>query len=125
MYRSTGDIQDNFKSFLAKTDITVMPEVDIFEVFGSDDTLVFNLHKWDVKATNNISHTSLDSLDLNRSYTFENSFNLENEFHVYAFEWTPDEVSAYVDGKKYFKTLYADDGVFVYARYFEKEMSHL
>ncbi len=67
-------------------------EVDIFETMSSEDTLYFGLHKW--------------FLDRNfqtpkKTYVFEDKYNLAETFHTYGFEWTPDEVSAYVDGKKY------------------------
>lgn len=89
--------------FLTKSTYEYMPEVDIFEVFGSTDTLTFNLHKWTLDGVDDFYHTSLDHEKYDRSYTFTNSDNLSNEFHVYGFEWTPEKMAVSVDGEKYFE----------------------
>ena len=39
--------------------------------------------------------------DMRRGYTFAGG-NLINEYHTYGCEWTPNEISMYVDGKKFF-----------------------
>ena len=76
-----------------------MSEVDIFEVFSSSNAVVANLHKW----ASGRRHYMLPGGEgcLNRAYFFKDRPNLNGEFHVYGFEWTPDEMSFYVDGEKY------------------------
>lgn len=73
-----------------------MVEVDIFENFSSIDTLVPNIHKWYKDG----EHTQISGAFKNK-YTFDEYENLSNEFHVYGFEWTQEEMSFYVDGTKY------------------------
>ena len=74
-------------------------EVDIFEVFSSTNAVVANLHKWAPGGR----HVMLPGGEgcLNRAYTFKDCARLNDEFHVYGFEWTPQEMSFYVDGEKY------------------------
>ncbi len=74
-------------------------EVDIFEVFGSESTLVPNLHKW--YAEPKWSHVQYNIPGGKKNYVFENTENLSNEYHIYGFKWTPDEMSFYVDDEKY------------------------
>ncbi|MBR2838108.1 MAG: glycoside hydrolase family 16 protein [Kiritimatiellae bacterium] len=83
-----------------------MSEVDIFEVFSSTNAVVANLHKWAGKK----GHFMLPGGEgsLNRAYLFKDCSKLNDEFHVYGFEWTPAEMSFYVDGEKY-ATLPIDD----------------
>ncbi len=69
-----------------------MSEIDIFEVFSSQNTLCSALHKWGYK-----THCSVAC----GSYTFENFQNLNNEYHIYGLEWDPNELNFYVDGTKY------------------------
>lgn len=83
-----------------------MVEVDIFEVFGSKDTVEPAIHKW----YSNGTHTSTGWATQKKSpYIFKNCGNLSNEYHLYGFEWTPDEMSMYVDDEKYFTFDLHDD----------------
>ena len=74
-------------------------EVDVFEVFSSSNAVVANLHKW----ASNRRHFMLPGGEgsLKRAYTFKDCTRLNDEFHVYGFEWTPKEMSFFVDGEKY------------------------
>ena len=76
-----------------------MSEVDIFEVFSSTNTVFANLHKWSREK----GHFMFPRGDAHptREYVFDNCAKLNDEFHVYGFEWTPDEMSFYIDGEKY------------------------
>jgi len=69
-------------------------EIDLFEIFSSTDTAYPHLHKW-------FPDGSATESKIQNNYTFQNNFNLANEFHVYGMEWTPDEISMYVNGEKY------------------------
>lgn len=71
-------------------------EVDVFEIFGSVDTVVPNLHKWYVDGSG--MHTQAR---FRAKYIYENTEFLNQEYHIYGFEWTPNEMSMYVDGEKY------------------------
>ncbi len=72
-------------------------EVDVFEVFGNTTSMASNLHQqnYDGKSYN----TSASSINENEIHTFEDSANLSNEYHTYAFEWEPDRMAIYVDGE--------------------------
>lgn len=81
-------------------------EVDIFEIFSSIDTVSPNIHKW----YDNSEHSSYgetreinvdNSKYKNKTYVFDKYHFLSEEYHVYGFEWTPTEMSMYVDGNKY------------------------
>lgn len=79
-----------------------MSEVDVFEVFSSSNRVVPTLHKWGRDPNKKKSeHVMLPGDVRSRSYVFPNAGTLNDEFHVYGFEWTPKEMSFYVDGKKY------------------------
>lgn len=75
-------------------------EVDIFEVFSSEDKLSPNIHKWYA----NGDHTmwSVDEGNSNEWYQFENSDNLVEEYHLYGFEWTPTKMTMYIDDVPYY-----------------------
>lgn len=67
-------------------------EADIFEVFSNEKKLASAVHKWGYS-----KHTSIDGGD----YVFENFENLNNEYHVYAYEWNPEFFAFFVDGEEY------------------------
>lgn len=85
----------SFGSLGPKTSYDYSIEVDIFEVFSSLDTLAPNVHKW----YDNADHTMW--ADENEKYTFE-SLDIKDEYHTYGFEWTPTEMSMYIDDVKYY-----------------------
>ena len=71
-------------------------EVDILEVFSSVHTLSPNLHKWYANGT----HTQYPG-GKKESYRFENYYNLNEEYHLYGFEWTPEKMTMSIDGVDY------------------------
>ena len=74
-------------------------EVDVFEVFGSENTLASNLHQqnYDGKSYQT-GGTFWNDINQKEEHTFANAENLSNEYHTYAFEWEPDRMAIYVDG---------------------------
>lgn len=104
-------------SFWGGTSTEVVPrnplwhaEVDVFEIFGSEDTVVPNIHKWyddypyeEIYSTGDVRHTQYKGTGeyAKTSYVFADSENLDNEYHTYGYRWTPTEMSFYVDGNKY------------------------
>ncbi len=86
-------------------------EVDVFEIFGTEDTVSPNIHKWYddypyevIYNTGDVRHTQYKNNTAEyarRSYVYENTENLDNEYHLYGYEWTPTELHFYVDGEKY------------------------
>ena len=77
---------------------------DIFEVFGSTNQVVSNLHKWggqDPK-TKRARHVMLPGGEGSCKRAFSlNAKTVNGEFHVYGFEWTPENMSFFVDGNRY------------------------
>ncbi len=78
-------------------------EIDIFEVFGSQDTCVPNLHKhlWDQSGTIQISNKG--NYQGRRGFTFPDKKGLSTQYHTYGFEWTSKYMAFYVDGEWYYK----------------------
>lgn len=89
-------------------------EVDVFEIFGTADTVVPNIHKWyddypyeEIYNTDGVRHTTYGKMEGRpakyelKHYVYKNYENLNNEYHTYGYEWTPTEMSFYVDGEKY------------------------
>ena len=85
-------------------------EIDIFEVFGTPDTVQSNIHKWYqnpkvydyAKATNSpgISHTQWSDYGNEKDVWKGNPDTINQEYHTYGYEWTPSEIVMYVDGDK-------------------------
>ncbi len=81
-------------------------EIDVFEIFGSTNTVSPNLHKWYEKfdypgtyGTGGANHTQWEGT--RGYYKFTNEQKPSFEYHLYGFEWTPTEMSMWVDGEKY------------------------
>ena len=94
-----------------ETDPTFMAEVDVFECFASEDTIVPSIHKWFTRvawADGMPTHTEIDGKYKNK-YKFKESENLKNEYHVYGWEWTPEYMAMFVDGVEYNSFLIADE----------------
>ena len=82
-----------------------MSEVDIFEVFSSKNELASTLHKWGGwnKETKKYEHVALPGgKGSDCYYRMPASAKLNDEFHVYGYEWTPEDMSFFVDGLRYF-----------------------
>ena len=73
-------------------------EVDIFEVFSSTDTVLANIHKWH-EGKHSMLGTVLESKK--RAYKFKNIDNLNDEYHVYGFEWDKKHMRFYVDDEMF------------------------
>ncbi len=85
-------------------------EVDVFEIFGSEDTVVPNIHKWyddyDYAGIHGLDpserHTQYKSTTHpKKRYVFKDSKNLDREYHTYGYLWTTTEMKFYVDGECY------------------------
>ena len=76
-----------------------MAETDIFEVFSNPNTVVANIHKW-----GGGKHTMLPGGEglPSRGFKFDEA-TINDEFHVYGFEWNPREMIFYVDGQPYYR----------------------
>ena len=75
-----------------------MSEIDVLESFASSNAAVANLHKWRGK-----DHVMLPGGEGSpkRAYLFPHPETLNDEFHVYAMEWTPEAISFLVDGERF------------------------
>lgn len=96
------------KTGICSYDTRWSAEVDVFEIFGSNNKVVPNIHKWygdyDYAAIygTNVDHTQYKgTYYLKTPYEYENYENLCNEYHTYGYEWTPTRMHFYVDGEKY------------------------
>lgn len=98
------------KSFGERNCLDYRVEVDIFEIFGSSNTVVPQIHKWyeidrydynAIHGTNVENNHTQGPSSIRKTYVYENYENLSNEYHTYGFEWTPTEMSMYVDGYCY------------------------
>ena len=74
-----------------------MTEIDIFEIFGTKDTVVPNIHKWYRDGSG--KHTQRGSGG--QVYKFTDLTNLNDEYHTYGFYWDEKKMVFSVDGKDY------------------------
>ena len=74
-----------------------MTEIDIFEIFGTKDTVVPNIHKWYRDGSG--KHTQRGSGG--QVYKFTELANLNDEYHTYGFYWDEKKMVFSVDGKDY------------------------
>ena len=74
-----------------------MCETDVFEAFSSTNSLESAGHKW-----GNGKHCSTGGEKVGgKPFVFKDCSKLNEEFHVYGFEWNPREMKFYVDGVHY------------------------
>lgn len=87
-------------------------EIDIYEIFGNEQTVVPNIHKWYHSNYNYWTENGLEPQEKNHTQWGSKTTwlwgkhgadldNLDNEYHIYGYEWTPTEVSMWVEGEKY------------------------
>ena len=82
-------------------------EIDVFENFGTVDSIKPNIHKWyDTNILNELFGLEPDErahfqYPKRNTYRFADASNLSNEYHIYGYEWTPTEMNIFVDGEKY------------------------
>jgi beta-glucanase (GH16 family) len=76
-----------------------MGEVDMFEVFGKDGEYIVKpgIIKWPHSG----GHSFWCSHQETKEWSWSGRENIQEEYHTYGWEWTPDEMSMYVDGQKY------------------------
>ncbi len=86
---------------------TYMSEIDVLEVFSSENRLYSNIHKW-----GGGQHCAIqgDENKINVIYTFEKYADLNNEYHVYGFEWDETYMHFYVDDQRYCTFLITEEG---------------
>lgn len=76
--------------------VPYMTEIDMFEVYNTKNTIRTDIHKW---YTNTGEHYNIGGNQIN--YSFKRKINLNNEYHLYGFGWTPEEMYFTVDGEIY------------------------
>ena len=80
-----------------------LAEVDVFEIHNTArERVTPNLHlwRWD-NAIRDSYHVQEPRYSGKRYYTYENTENLSNEYHIYGFLWTPREMTMYIDNEPY------------------------
>ncbi len=73
-----------------------LAEVDIFEVFASSNSLAANIHKWG--RGKHVMVPDQKHGGPKRDHVIADCARLNEEFHVYGFEWNPKEMKFYMDG---------------------------
>ena len=77
--------------------------MDVFEIHNTArERVTPNLHlwRWD-NAIRDSYHVQAPRHSGKRYYTYENTENLSNEYHIYGFLWTPREMTMYIDNEPY------------------------
>ena len=80
-----------------------LAEVDVFEIHNTArERVTPNLHlwRWD-NAIRDSYHVQAPRHSGKQYYTYENTENLSNEYHIYGFLWTPREMTMYIDNEPY------------------------
>ncbi len=83
-------------------------EVDVFEIFGNENTVTPNIHKWygeydyvGIYGAKEAHSQYTSGSYPKKSYKYESFEDLNKEYHTYGYEWTPTRMHFYVDGEKY------------------------
>ncbi len=83
-------------------------EIDIFEVFGKptkkeNDSIYFGtLHRLETPYVEAIVKSKQTTLP-NKGFKTKVAFDFTEDFHVYGFLWTPEELVWYIDNKEVFR----------------------
>lgn len=77
-----------------------MAEADIFEVFSNECELKSALHKWGYSNQGYSNHCSIGS----GPYKVSEPETINDEYHIYGYEWCPEYMAFFVDGKEYWRT---------------------
>ena len=89
--------------------VDYMTEVDIFEIFGKNNGVSAQLHKWNFTTG---QHCQLDYGRKDYYYDSETVASLNKEYHRYGFGWTPTEMYFTVDGEIFFSHDITENGNF-------------
>ncbi len=100
MYANVPFVEGCWPSFwMQSKDIhrkaSYMAEIDMFEIYNTKNTVSSDIHKW----YSGDEHYHAGGRKW--SYKFKRSLNLNHEYHLYGFGWTPEELYFTVDGKIY------------------------
>lgn len=85
------------------------PEIDIYEIFGTVNELVSNLHFW--SGTDSSEHYSFDGGTSGPYIKKENrmvKISNVDQFHTIGLEWTRDYIATSVDGRVFWKCVFDD-----------------
>ena len=92
-----------------------LAEIDMFEVFGRNNVLEAQLHKWYKNhageflsvfdaAGNKVSHTEYRHFDTNyKRCILPEDENNKYQYHILGFKWTPEDIVMSVDGNEYMR----------------------
>ncbi len=83
--------------------VPYMTEIDVFEIYNTRNEVTPNIHKWYA------GEEHYQAGGRKWSYRFKRSINLNDEYHLYGFGWTPEEMYFTVDGKIYFRYDLSED----------------
>ena len=81
-----------------------LTEVDVFEIHNTArERVTPNLHlwRWDNSIRYNYHIQTPDNYIGSRYYTFGDTSKLSEEYHIYGFLWTPQEMTMYIDNVPY------------------------
>ena len=90
------DMKNKYSATGERKNFNYGVEVDVFEVFGSTDLAVPNIHRWYADGRHEMAKSEAKTL-----YSCKEHGKDTDAFHTYGLEWTPEKISMYVDGVCY------------------------
>lgn len=72
-----------------------LPEIDIVELMGEESTSASFTHHW-LDSTNNHKQ---------KGKSFNLHMNLNDKYHIFSMEWTPQSITWFIDGYAYYKRI--------------------